>query len=598
MVGKRCVWCGVRWLCTGGWAGLAGASPGPAGCRFGAVSVVTGQQPRRRVSVGGLRGVLAVRDGGWVVSNASEVAVLEALRGGDGSALGRLRALAAALNEGVAAPKDLRRLNRWLSEIAASQELWRVKVPAELCAAVASVCVCVDDERLWRWLGFVLPVRLDGCLVDGFLPAPGAESWSVPQHHWPWSFDRDAHWITELPAVFWDRLDAHRDERLRAVAAASDPTSRPKVLARLACAHRVTEVADLVASHPRTPTRTLRHLVRYPGCSRAELRAAQNRAATKGLLEGLSRSHGWQTRYAVADHPNAPKRALRRLGGDEFAVVRCAVARAPNTPASTLEALAADDEVWVRANAASNEHLPQKPLQMLVEDRYRTVRAQAVANGALCVELAAECVGDRAQGVRAAVAARPVGPDVLDVLSTDPKWTVRLAVACNSNTRPGVLEMLAGDGCDEVRAAVAGHRDTPAGTLEKLAGDDCWWVRGSLASNPSTPTETLWTLTGDEDLYVKETAAENAAMAPERLQALAVHRDWELRAAAALNPAMPQELLATLAGDDESDVRRCVCHNNNVPAAVLDALGSDPDYWVRAEAAAAHRLAKGPAARP
>lgn len=550
---------------------------------------MTGQQQRRRVSVSGLRGVLAADGDGWVVSNASEVAVLEALRGGDGAVLGRFTALAAALNEGVAAPEDLRRLNWWLSEIAAAQELWRVPVPADLCAAVALVCVRVDDERLWRWLGFVLAVRLDGCLVDGFLPAPGSESWSVPQHHWPWSFDRDAHWISELPPVFWDRLQAHRDELLRAVAVASDPTSRPKVLAKLASTYRVTEVADLVASHPRTPTRTLRHLVRYPGCSRAELRAAQNRAATKGLLEDLSRSHGWHTRYAVADHPNAPKRALRRLGGDEVAAVRRAVARARNTPAATLEALAADDEVWVRANAASNEALPQKSLRMLVSDRRWVVRAEAVANPALCVELAAGCAGDRAQGVRAKVAARAVGPDVLDVLATDAKWVVRRAVAYNSRTRPGVLEVLAGDGCGEVRAAVAFHRDTPAGTLEKLAGDDYRWVRDSLASNPSTPAETLWTLIGDEDSYVRETAAEHAAMAPERLQTLAVHQDRELRAAAALNPAMPQELLETLAGDDDSDVRRCVCHNNNTPHHVLDALRSDPDYWVRAAAAAAHR---------
>ena len=590
MVPKRCVWCGVRWLGAGGWVGLGGPSPGPAGYSVGAVLVVTGQQQQRRVSVSGVRGVLAVDGDRWVVSNGSEVAVLEALRGGRG-ALDRFEALTAALNEGLAEPKDLRRLNWCLSEIAAAQELWRVPVPGELCAAVALVCVCVDDERLSRWLGFTLPARLDGCLVDRFLPSPGLESWSVPQHHWPWSFDREAHWISELPKGFWDRLEAHRDQRLRAVAVASDPTSRPKALARLASTYPgATEVADLVASHPRTPTRTLRHLMRYPALyGRAKLRAAQNRTTTAALLEDLSRDHDWQTRYAVADHPNASKRTLRRLGGDEFAAVRRAVARAPKTPVLTLEALAADDEVWVRANAASNESLPQKPLQMLLEDRYRQVRAEAVANPGLCVELAAGCAGDRAQGVRAAVAARAVAPEVLDVLSTDPKWVVRRAVAYNSNTRPGVLRVLAGDSCDEVRAAVAFHRDTPPETLEKLAGDDYRWVRDSLASNPSAPAETLWTLTGDEDSYVRETAAEHAALAPERLQALAAHQDWRLRAAVALNPAMSVELLETLAGDDNSDVRRCVCHNNNVPAAVLDALGSDPDYWVRAAAATAHR---------
>lgn len=558
--------------------------------------MVNGQR-RRVVSVGGVRGVLVVRGGRWAVGNESEVRVLEALRG-EGGVLGRFEALAAALNEGVSAPGDLRRLNGWLSAISAAQELWRVWVPGELCAAVAFVCVCVDDDRLSRWLGFALSARLNGCLVEGRLPGPGLESWSMPPRDWPWSFDRDAHWISELPQAFWDRLGTHRDERLRAVAVASDPTARPKVLAALDLTRLgVSEVADVVASNPRTPTRTLRHLMQYPAFyGRAELRAAQNRAATAGLLEDLSRSHGWQTRYAVASHPNASARALRRLGGDEFAVVRCAAARAPKTPVDVLEALAADGEVWVRANAASNRSLPLESLRALLGDRYGAVRAAAVINPSLPVELAAGCVGDRAKGVRAAVAERPVAPEVLAVLATDPKRQVRRAVGFNSRTPPEVLAVLAGDSCGEVRAAVACHRDTPPEALGVLAGDDYWWVRHNLAANTSAPAEMLWALTGDKDLHVRDQAAGNAAMPPQRLQTLAAHRDWGLRAAVALNPAASTQLLEALAADDESEVRRCVCDNDAAPARVVDALRSDPDYWVRAEAAAAsqrrHQQAK------
>ena len=587
MVGGRCVF-GARWWCGGGWVGLVGASRVLAGRGSWGVSVVSVGGRRRVVSVGGVRGVLVVRGGRWVVSNESEVRVLEALRD-EGGVLGRFEALAAALNEGVAAAGDLRRLNWWLSTIAASRELWRVRVPAELCAAVAFVCVCVDDERLSRWLEFALSARLNGCLVEGLLPGPGWESWSMPTRDWPRSFDRDAHWISELPQGFWDRLGAHRDERLRATAAASDPTARPKVLKELALTHQgVSAVADVVASNPRTPTRTLRHLMQYPGFhSRIELRVAHNRAVAAALLEEMSRSHDWETRYAVASHPNASPRALKRLGGDERVVVRCAAARAPKAPVAVLEALAADDEMWVRAHAASNRSVPPASLRALLGDRYAAVRAAAVSNAALAVELTAECVGDRAKGVRAAVAERLVDPEVLAVLATDPKREVRLAVGYNASTPPGVLGVLAGDSCGEVRAAAAGQRATPLWVLGVLAGDDYWWVRYSLATNTSAPAETLWTLAGDEDPAVSAQAAQHAAMSPQRLQTLAAHDDRWLRGAVALNTAASSELLEALADDDDSEVRRCVCDNDRAPECVVDALRSDPDYWVRAAAAAA-----------
>ena len=551
------------------------------------VSVVTGQR-RRVVSAGGVRGVLALGEDGWVVSNESEVRVLEALRG-ERRALGRFSALAAALNEGVAAPGDLRRLNRWLSAITASQQLWRVRVPEELYAAVAFVCVCADDEPLSRWLGFALSVRLNGCLVEGFLPGPGYESWSMPPSGWLWSFDRDAHWISELPKTFWDRLGAHRDERLRAAVVASDPTSRPKALKELARIHPgVPEVLDLVASNPRTPTKTLRHLTQSSGLyGCGELRAAQNRTATAGLLDELSRRRDWQTRDTVASHPNVSPRTLKRLGGDESELVRCTAARAPNVPVSALEALATDGEVWVRANAASNRSLPLGLLQTLLGDRQAAVRAAAVANPSLPAATAVGCVGDRAKGVRAAVAERPVAPEALTVLAADPKRQVRRAVGSNSRTPPEVLAVLATDSCGEVRAAVANHRGTPRRALRVLATDDYWWVRHSLAANTSAPADILWELTTDEDPYVQQQAARNAAVAPRRLRTLAAHQHWALRAAVALNPATSVQLLEALAADTESEVRRCVCDNDTAAAHVVDALRSDPDYEVRAAAAAA-----------
>ena len=89
-VGGRCVWSGARWWCAGGWVGLVGASRVLAGRGSWGVSVVSVGGRRRVVSVGGVRGVLVVCGGRWVVSNESEVRVLEALRG-EGERAGPVR---------------------------------------------------------------------------------------------------------------------------------------------------------------------------------------------------------------------------------------------------------------------------------------------------------------------------------------------------------------------------------------------------------------------------------------------------------------------------------------------------------------------------
>ena len=311
------------------------------------VLAVSGRQRRRVVSVGPVRGVLALGEHGWVVDNDSEVRLLEALRAERG-ALQRLRALAAVLDTGLIGAGDLRRLNGRLSAIAAvdaPEEMWRVWVPGDLCGAVAYACVCVNDEKLSHWLGFALSARLDPNLARGLLPGPGWASWGAPHHHRWRGFGRDAHWVCEMPQSFWDRLRAHSDERLRAAAAASDPAARPKVLGNLADEHRwAPEVLDLVASNPNTPTKVLRRLAR---CSddwgRTGMRVAQNHRATVGLLGELARSHNWEMRYVAAWHPRVPVSALRRLARDDSCEVRSAVARAEAAP--VLEALASDPDV-------------------------------------------------------------------------------------------------------------------------------------------------------------------------------------------------------------------------------------------------------------
>ena len=216
---------------------------------------------RRTVRVGGVQGVLVLRGDSWVVHNDSEVQLWEALSGERGART-RFWTLAAVLDAGLAPGRLLSRVNSRLSAIAAvtdPDEVFAVPVAGELLGPVAYACACSHDEWSWRWLAWALSARLDANLVRGVLPGPGWQSMRYRLRDR--GFDRDTRWISEMPTSFWDRLGAHPDRRLRAVALASDPAARRGVLKDLA--HQpalAVEVWDLVASNPRTPNKALAHL--------------------------------------------------------------------------------------------------------------------------------------------------------------------------------------------------------------------------------------------------------------------------------------------------------------------------------------------------
>ena len=73
---------------------------------------------------------------------------------------------------------------------------------------------------------------------------------------------------------------------------------------------------------------------------------------------------------------------------------------------------------------------------------------------------------------------------ILEKLSDDEDWLVRLAVAKNPSTPISILEKLSDDEYWRVRNAVANN---PNYMLEKLIDD--WRVRESVAKNPNTPPE-------------------------------------------------------------------------------------------------------------
>ena len=575
---------------------------------------------RRTVRVGGVHGVLVLRGGRWVVDNDTEVQVWEALSA-EAGARTRLWALAAVLDAGLAPGRVLPRLNGRLSAIAAvsvPEEVCRVPVADELMGPVAYACACVEDETSWRWLVWALSARLGINLRWERVGGPGWQSMWYQLRDW--GFDRETHWISEMPQSFWDRLSAHPDRRLRDAAAASDPSARRGVLNDLA--HRtdsVIEVWDLVACNPNTPAKALAHLVlRAQHGSvheRIAWRVAQNRRAGPHLLSQLARSRRWEPRLLAARHPAAPVSVLETLAGDDDIYVRAAVAGALSTPAPTLRQLAADEVLDVRMRVAWNPSTPEDALKVLLGDRYAAARSHAVANHNTPAHLAETLARDRAVTVRCCVAKRTRSSGVLLTLAGDPNRRVRDTVASNLAATEAVLASLATDQCEWVRSSVASHPAASASTLAALAADPDSRPRHSVArndktapdllsvlaadteepiksgvaQNTATPTELLETLASDADNYVRGSVALNAASPSELLETLAADRSSLVRSLVARNPSASPELLAALAHDNDEWVRGSVAENASTPERVLDPLRADSEYWVRSQASATVR---------
>ena len=370
------------------------------------------------LSVGGAHGELVTSGGRWVLDNDSEVRVLEALLGASGTRA-RFWALAATLNAGLVEPQGVLRLNRLLSQIAAGLqpgEVCVVEVPDEMLGAVAYSCASQQDHNLTRWLAWALSARLDANLVRGPMAGPGWESLYVPGRLHLRGFNRDTHWMSEMPKPFWDRLGTHRHQRLRAAAAASDPAAQPEVLDRLARDPNVfPESWDLAACHPRTPVETLRDLARPDDLPHAlAWRVAQNRCAPPQLLE----------------NPHTPPDALKALAGDECWTPRAGAGENPATAAALLAVLAADENFNVRFFAAKNPATPLESLRALADDDRWEVRAGVALNAAAPPVILEALAADRNKEVRRYICENAsTSQNLLDVLCGDRKYVVRAAAA-------------------------------------------------------------------------------------------------------------------------------------------------------------------------
>ena len=549
-------------------------------------SDVSGGARRHRVTVHGVVGVFALRDGRWVLANELEARILEAF-GCSVGARKRLVAMAATLDAGMVKGSQLRRLSRLLGEIA-HETPCLVHVPPELLGAVAYACAFWDNPCGRGWLRWALSAQLDPGLVQMGLPGPGSDSLYWAGCLFDGGFGRDTHWIAEMPQRFWDRLESRRDDGLADVAAACDPSTSPARLTELAQAGQwSSELLDLVVSHPRCPKRVLREIAANPTAGlNVHRRVAQNLNTSKRALDKLADSVDAQVRRTVALNPNTSPRTLQRFADDDHVEVRAAAARNERLPAAVLAELANDAELLVRSWVAVHVSTPPEALDQLLGDRKALVRACAASNPGTAVERVAARVADRAISVRCAAAGRAgVDAATLDVLAADPKPVVRAAAAANPGCGQALLRCLAEDPDTDVRAAVAANDTATAAILELLATDADWWPRSQAASNPATGAGLLAVLAGDTDASVRLGVAENPNTPAASLSVLAGDACDAVRCWVARNPALAEPLLRTLATDESEAVRIGAAENPSLPSEVWAVLSEDDSYFVRAAAA-------------
>ncbi len=566
----------------------------------------------------GVKGVIAFRGDRWVVDNSAELSVLQGL-GGSSDGAGRLSALVAALNSGVAKLGDLANLNRALRSIAECEPPCLAHVPVDLRPAAMVACAHWDCLEAAEWLCWALASRLNSNLTDTSLAA-GYMNWELEgkdravDEYW-----LNASWCSMVGESFWETLSSHENLLIRYIGEVSDPLTSKERLWKLwkyrADYYETYELQDLVALHPNA---SVDHIMDIAKKSRyidsaVVYRVLQNKTTKsrklremftmdldighlcllslhpntpKDVLELLLANDNDQVAGLAAHHPEVSSRALVRAFDHPSAKRRTLLVQSGKLPKGNLEMVVGDRNRHVRAAVAGDPRLNRKLLKQLAIDKTATVRRWAATNPSMSLKLLYRLACDEHSWVRRAVASRKdANPQLVALLEKDSDDAVRVWVAQNPSAPKYTLRQLAADKTDWVRLSVAENASTPVEVLMQLAADKTDWVRLSVAENASTPVEVLMQLAADKTDWVRLSVAENASTPVEVLMQLSADQsDW-VRVAVAENPSTPARAFDQLVFDREDQVRWRLAKNPSLPARLLIQLGKDQRYFIRMDVA-------------
>ena len=552
---------------------------------------------RRQVSVCGVKGAFARKDGRWVLENASELAMLEAL-GGSQEGSDRLRAMAATLDAGVAGPGDLVRLSKCLQALSDAEEVCWANVPEDLMAAVTVACSHWDHEAAVEWICWVLAARLDDNLTDAWDVKAGWLCWTAKERdRYPRTWWRATGWLDGLDSEFWEHLASNQSPLVLAASDVSNPKTRPSLLQHYAhnyAQNRHWGILDLIASHPRASAKQLLALAANRWSNVLLWRTVQNFSAPRRVLDRICSAsfrvprtyHEMErARWLVAKHPNTSGRTLGQMALSEGAAIRSWVAIHPKTPLWALDCLAGDEESYVRSGVGRNPSTPRRLLVRLASDRLSEIRAAAGSNPALPARLLRKLACDRTIRVREAVALNAKLPgELIEELARDQHWKVRRAVSWRRDLPPEILARFAIDPHPWIQRSAASNPATPPEALAliaKAADEDVYeW----MDANPNAPPPVLFELAKSKNSNTRYKVAENPSAPTEALELLGEDSDWRVRERTAANPAAPSAVLEQLAADRHRFVRSKVATNPAAPSWLVEQLAEDECYCVFAAA--------------
>ena len=384
------------------------------------------------------------------------------------------------------------------------------------------------------------------------------------------------------------------DSVLRAVLAnpATAQSSKDRIVSKMTAGFGDVEKAKAAATDPSTPPEVL-----------AKLATLKDRA----------------TRHAAADNPSTPVTALNDLSKDSDAWIRSGVASNTSTPIETLKALRQDKDPMVLGSLAENRSTPIKDLQSFITssssdyNNPATIRSERASRTLFLMaedpttspDKLTELANAGGPSTLQAVAKNPKTPsEALDTIvnTTEKSMTyiyndklgvgIRESVAQNENTSLKTLMHLASDHGYTVRedalkrlSKIAQDPSVTSDTLNQIAESKDSRVLELVAKSKNAPPELL-TKISDTYMNVRAAVAENPSTPPELIAKLSIDPDLRPRMGVAKNPASTPEMRAHLADDPEMNVRLALAGNEHAEPAILAKLATDYHNVVRGAAAA------------
>lgn len=264
------------------------------------------------------------------------------------------------------------------------------------------------------------------------------------------------------------------------------------------------------------------------------------------------RDNNFRVRAFVASNKNTPVRLLKKLSKDPFGCVRDEVASNKKTPINILKEMATSDLSYeVRRSAkislAESFNTPIEMLEELSENCDFGIRLAVSKNVKTPNRILIKLSQDYDDWVREGVAENVIAPTkLLESLSRDLNENIRLAVAKNPMTSKYILEELTRDPFSLVRAEVARNSFISLQTILKLANDPSNLVREGVAKNIKTPDYILEKMAEDSDEIVRAGVAQNPFTPANILELLSQDEDLQVIIEVAKNPFTPKDTLKKL----------------------------------------------------